>query len=244
MMKNKIWKLVWQDEFDGLDIDQTKWHLDTGYTGGSNGELEIYTPRPENVCIKDGCLVITAQKEDYQGFLYTAARLKTQGLHSWKYGRIEAFIKIPSGQGVWPAFWMLGNDISTVGWPDCGEIDIMEHIGYRAETVRGTIHGPGYSRDDSVGADFTNPGVNFSDDFHLFAVEWEPDQISWYVDDCQYSTLTTHSVPGKWAFDHPFFLLLNLAVGGHWPGYPDETTIFPKFMVVDYVRVYEKVESD
>ena len=235
---------MWQDEFDGLDIDPTLWQVDIGYTGESNGEWEIYTQRPENICTKDSCLVITARQENYKGFRYTSARLNTKGLHSWRYGRIEALIKIPTGQGIWPALWMLGNDISALGWPDCGEIDIMEHIGYRADTVRGTIHGPGYSRDDSIGADFTLPGVTFADEFHLYAVEWEPDQIRWYVADCQYSVLTARDVPGKWVFDHPFFILLNLAVGGHWPGYPDESTLFPKTMLVDYVRVFERVESE
>lgn len=242
-MTNRTWKLVWQDEFEGAEIDRSKWRLDVGYTGETNGELEIYTDRPENAYIENSCLVIAAREEERQGFRYTSARLKTKGLHSWTYGRIEACIKIPSGQGIWPAFWMLGEDASTVGWPDCGEIDIMENIGHRPDMVRGTIHGPGYFRDDSIGADLILPDQKFRDDFHLYAVEWEPDEIRWLVDKHHYSTLTPQDVPGKWVFDHPFFLLLNLAVGGHWPGYPDETTIFPQFMYVDYVRIYRKGES-
>lgn len=239
-MTQENWRLVWQDEFDKSMIDKAKWRLDCGYTGESNGELEIYTDRSENALIEASCLVLAARKENYQGYNYTSARLKTQGLHAWRYGRIEARIKIPFGRGIWPAFWMLGEDISTHGWPGCGEIDIMENIGHRLDTVRGTIHGPGYSRDDSIGADFVLHGNNFSDDFHLFAIEWMPEQLVWYVDDYRTNTLTPRDVPGKWVFDHPFYILLNVAVGGHWPGYPDETTIFPQLMYVDYVRVYEQ----
>jgi len=242
-MTSKPWTLVWQDEFEGTNIDHSKWHLDVGYTGESNGEMEIYTDRRENAYLKDSCLVITARKENYKGYSHTSARLKTQGLYSWKYGRIEASIKIPYGHGLWPAFWMVGDNVSTIGWPACGEIDIMENIGKRPDTVRGTIHGPGYFRDASIGADFTLPGQKFADDFHLFAVEWEPGQIRWYVDDSHYNTLTASDVPGNWVFDHPFYLLLNVAVGGHWPGHPDQTTIFPQFMYVDYVRVYQLVSG-
>ena len=232
------WNLIWQDEFDNSKIDHSKWRLDIGYTGESNGELEIYTGRPENVFIEDSCLVLAARKENYLGYSYTSARLNTHGLNSWKYGRMEARIKIPSGKGIWPAFWMLGDDISTQGWPSCGEIDIMENIGHRPDTVRGTIHGPGYFRDDSIGADFILHGRDFSDDFHLFAIEWMQEQIGWYVDGCQTNILAPNNVPGKWVFDHPFFILLNFDVGGLLPGYPDETTIFPQFMYVDYVMVY------
>jgi beta-glucanase (GH16 family) len=239
-MTNHEWTLIWQDEFDRKEIDRIRWRLDVGYTGEANGELEIYTDRSENACIENSCLVIAAREENYQGYRYTSARLKTQGLHSWVYGRVEARIKIPTGQGIWPAFWMLGEDVTIRGWPDCGEIDIMENIGSRPDTVRGTIHGPGYCRDDGIWADYTLNGQKFADDFHLFAVEWEPNQIRWYVDNILYNTLTVENVPGKWVFGHPFFILLNVAVGGYWPGYPDETTIFPQFMAVDYVRVYSK----
>jgi beta-glucanase (GH16 family) len=239
-MAKNTWKLVWQDEFDGSVIDASKWRLDVGYTGESNKELEIYTDRAENVYLADGCLVIAALQENYRGFKFTSARLKTQGLHSWAYGRVEAYIKIPIGQGMWPAFWMLGDDVSTVGWPECGEIDIMENVGHRENMVRGTIHGPGYCRDDSIGKDFILPEHRFADAFHLYAIEWEPGEIRCYVDDHHYNTLTPNDVPGKWVFGHPFFILINVAVGGLWPGYPDKTTKFPQFMYVDYVRVYQK----
>lgn len=234
------WKLVWQDEFDDPAVDPSKWRVEVGYTGGSNAEWETYTDRSENVYVENSCLVIAAREEQYNGLNYTSARLHTQGLHAWTYGRFEARIQIPFGQGLWPAFWMLGEDIPLVNWPECGEIDIMEAIGKRPDMVRGTLHGPGYSRDDSVGMDFVVPGQRFADDFHRYAIEWEPDQIRFYVDDCHYNTLTRADVPGRWAFDHPFFMLINVAVGGFWPGYPDETTRFPQFMRVDYVRVYQR----
>lgn len=234
------WQLVWHDEFDGVEIDRTRWCLETRYTGASNAEMEIYTDRPENLRLENGMLVIEARQELLQGYRYTSGRLSTRGLHAWTYGRFEARLKLPFGQGLWPAFWMLGDDVAKTGWPDCGEIDIMEAIGKAPAMVRGTIHGPGYFRDDSIGLDYFLNGQRFADDFHLFAVEWEPEQLRWYVDDKLYSTLTPRDVPGKWVFDHPFYIILNVAVGGFWPGYPDETTTFPQFMVVDYVRVYQR----
>jgi beta-glucanase (GH16 family) len=239
-MSQKTWKLVWQDEFNGPKIDLANWQLDVGYTGESNAEMEIYTPRPKNVFLKDGCLVIAALEENYRGYRYTSARLTTRGLHSWTYGRIEARLKIPFGQGLWPAFWMLGDNIPTIGWPECGEIDIMENIGKLPDTVRGTLHGPSCFRDDGIWADYILNGQRFADDFHVFAVEWEPGGIRWFVDNIHYSTITPQDVPGKWVFDHPFFIILNVAVGGFWPGYPDATTQFPQYMLVDYVRVYSQ----
>lgn len=238
-MKNP-WTLTWQDEFDAPTINRSHWRLDVGFTGATNGELEIYTDRPDNAFIADSCLVIAAREENYQGYRYTSARLTTRGLYSWTYGRIEARIKIPVSQGLWPAFWMLGEDHARIGWPECGEIDIMEAIGRKPHVVRGTIHGPGYFRDDSIGADFALAGNMKADEFHVYAVEWEKDEIRWCVDEQCYNTLTPSDVPGKWVFDHPFFILINLAVGGYWPGYPDETTTFPQLMYIDYVRVYTK----
>jgi len=239
-MTAQPWHLVWHDEFTGATFDPTRWHLEHRYTGGSNAELEIYTDRPENVHLADGQLIITARQEAWEGFSYTSGRLSTQGLHSWLYGRFEARIQIPAGQGLWPAFWLLGDDIATCGWPACGEIDIMENIGRTPDTVRGTVHGPGYCGDDGVWADFVLPPGRFADDFHVFALEWEPEQLRWYVDDQHYCTRTPQDVKGPWVFDHPFFLILNVAVGGYWPGYPDETTVFPQRMAVDYVRVFQR----
>jgi beta-glucanase (GH16 family) len=174
---------------------------------------------------------------------YTSARLKTQGRFSQLYGRFEARIKIPQGQGIWPAFWLLGDDIDKVAWPACGEIDIMENIGKEPSLIHGTIHGPGYSGAAGIGSSFALAGDKpFADDFHLFAVEWEPKVIRFYVDDHLYATRTPADLPkeAKWVYDHPFFILLNVAVGGSWPGNPDTTSVFPQTMLVDYVRVYAR----
>ena len=245
------WVLSWSDEFNGADgsaPDPTKWAYDLGGGGWGNGELETYTSRPQNVVVQGGNLVITAAKETYTGGDgitrdYTSARLKTQGLFSQSSGRFEARIKIPSGQGIWPAFWMLGNDFPTNGWPTCGEIDIMESIGSQPATVYGTIHGPGYSGGAGITAGNTLGTGKYSDAFHVYAVEWEATQIRFYVDGFLYATRTPADLPKNgsvWVFDHPFFLLLNVAVGGNWPGAPDSTTVFPQQMLVDYVRVYHR----
>jgi beta-glucanase (GH16 family) len=249
------WTLVWNDEFsmpDGSSPDPTKWTYDLGGKGWGNHELESYTNRPGNARIEKGNLVITAQKETYtaaDGITrdYTSARLKTQGLFTQTYGRIEARIKIPEGQGMWPAFWMLGEDIPTVGWPKCGEIDIMENIGKEPATIHGSLHGPSTTAHTSdLTSTFTLPASqNFADDFHIYAVEWSPDIVRFYVDANLYATFRSSDWPagGRWIFDHPFFLILNLAVGGDWPGSPDASTKFPQSMFVEYVRVYTKRQS-
>jgi beta-glucanase (GH16 family) len=248
--KETKWKLAWSDEFNGPNgsgADLSKWVFDVGGEGWGNEELEYYTNRPQNSHIEDGKLVIEARRESYgAGSVsrnYTSARLKTAGKFSQTYGRFEARIKIPFGQGMWPAFWMLGDDIEKTAWPDCGEIDIMENIGKEPSTVHGSIHGPGFTGGDGIETRYTLPGNRrFPDDFHVFAVEWEPNAIRFYVDDELYVTRTRADLrPGqKWVFDHPFFLLLNVAVGGDWPGNPDSTTVFPQAMLVDYVRVYKR----
>jgi len=242
--------LVWSDEFstpNGSLPDSSKWIMETGGSGWGNNELEAYTNRSQNVHVRKGNLVITAKKETYKGAdgitrEYTSARLKTLGLFEQKYGRFEARIKIPRGQGIWPAFWMLGNNIGTVDWPDCGEIDIMENIGKEPDKVHGTVHGPGYSGSEGLGGSYALPSGRFADNFHIFGVEWEPSAIRFYVDGKLYETRTPADLPaGKtWVFDHPFFILLNVAVGGGWPGNPDSTTTFPQQMLVDYVRVYSR----
>jgi beta-glucanase (GH16 family) len=246
------WSLVWSDEFsapDGSAPDPAKWTYDLGGKGWGNHELESYTNRKENARIEKGNLVITTKKETYTGAdgitqNYTSARLKTQGLFVQTYGRFEARIKIPEGQGIWPAFWMLGEDIPTVGWPKCGEIDIMENIGKEPDKIHGSLHGPSTTANTSdLTSIFTLPaGQNFADDFHLYAVEWSPDTVRFYVDANLYATFGQSDWPagGKWVFDHPFFIILNLAVGGDWPGPPDASTKFPQSMLVDYVRVYTR----
>jgi beta-glucanase (GH16 family) len=245
---------VWRDEFDGpagASFDRVKWVADTGGKGFGNKERQFYTTRRENVALDGkGHLVITARAEPassayecwYGKCLYTSARLKTQGLFSQRYGRVEARIRIPRGQGIWPAFWMLGSDIGSVGWPQSGEIDIMENIGREPAIVHGTLHGPGYSGDKSIGRTDTLSHGAYADDFHIFEIVWQPNEIRWFVDGREYHRMTPADLPPgtKWVFDHPFFLLLNLAVGGSWPGDPDASSTFPQEMVVDYVRTYRE----
>jgi beta-glucanase (GH16 family) len=245
------WKLVWSDEFNGADgslVDSSKWVSETGGNGWGNQELEYYTTRPQNAAQQGGNLVIKVIEEKYTGSdgvtrNYTSARLKTQGKFSQKYGRFEARIKIPRGQGIWPAFWMLGDDIDHRGWPKCGEIDIMENIGKEAALVHGTVHGPGYSGDKGLTAPYALPDHQpLADDFHVYAVEWEKNAIRFYIDDHLYATRTPVDLPkgAKWVYQHKFFMLLNVAVGGGWPGNPDSSSVFPQSMLVDYVRVYKR----
>ncbi len=232
------WDLVWHDEFEGETINLDNWTFDIGGSGWGNSESQFYTDRPENARIEDGMLLIEARQEDFQGRGYTSARLKTENLQAWAYGRIEARLKLPTGQGIWSAFWMLGENFTQVGWPRSGEIDIMENIG-DPHTVYGTVHGPGYSGGNGIGSPFTLMGSELDQEFHTYAVEWEPGEIRWYVDETLFNKVTDTDVPGAWVFDHPFFIILNLAVGGVWPGYPDETTTFPQQYRIDYVRVYQ-----
>ncbi len=238
------WTLVWSDEFaqpDGSPPDSAKWTYDIGASGWGNNEWQYYTSRTNNARIENGQLIIEARKENYSGANYTSARLKTQGKAAWRYGRIEARIKIPRGQGIWPAFWMLGTNITSVNWPNCGEIDILENIGKEPTNVYGTIHGPGYSGGASIGRSYSLPdNAAFADAFHIYAVEWTTNSIRWFLDGQQYFSASPASLPNgsTWVFTQPQFLLLNVAVGGNWPGYPDATTTFPQQMIVDWVRVY------
>lgn len=247
------WTLVWSDEFNGPNgspVDASKWVTETGGGGWGNNELESYTNRTQNAYQQDGNLVIQVLQEKFtasDGIArdYTSARLKTLGKFAQAYGRFEARIKIPRGQGIWPAFWMMGDDIEKIGWPTGGEIDIMENIGKESGLIHGTIHGPGYSGAHGISAPASasgspKPEKPIADDFHLFAVEWEPNAIRFYIDEYLYATRTPTDLPAgaKWVYDHPFFLLLNVAVGGEWPGSPDASTVFPQTMLVDYVRVY------
>lgn len=233
------WKLIWSDEFDGPSINTSNWTFETGNNNGwGNNELEFYTNRPENAKIENGQLVITARQESYGGKSYTSARMKTQGKKSFKYGRIEAYIKIPMGQGSWPAFWMLGENITSIGWPKCGEIDIMEHVN-NATVVNGTIHYANAAGTHVSSGTTTNFDVT---QYHLYAIEWDATQIKWYVDSKPYYTFyIVNSINSTEEFHLPHFILLNLAIGGNWPGSPNGTMQFPITMNVDYVRVYEVV---
>ncbi|MDW8318665.1 MAG: glycoside hydrolase family 16 protein [Anaerolineae bacterium] len=246
------WTLVWHDEFDGpagSPPNLAFWNFDIGGHGWGNQEWQYYTDRPENVALDGrGHLVITARPAEpglacwYGPCRYTSARLHTKGKVEFTYGRVEARLRLPYGQGLWPAFWMLGAAFPTTDWPDCGEIDIMEVVGREPFTVHGTVHGPGYSGAAGVTHAYRLPGdAPLHADFHVFAVEWEADEIRWFLDEHCYARLPRsrfETLP--WVFDRPFFLLLNVAVGGLWPGYPDETTVFPQTMLVDYVRVYQR----
>jgi beta-glucanase (GH16 family) len=247
---SREWNLIWSDEFDGeagTPIDDSKWTHELGGSGWGNNELEFYTNLPENASLDgNGNLAIVARVDDsgsrachYGLCQYTSARLVTRDKFEFTYGRVEARLRIPRGQGIWPAFWMLGENITQVGWPASGEIDIMENIGREPQTVHGTLHGPGYSGADNIGRPY-NIDEDFADDFHVYAVDWDENAIRWYVDGNLYSILTPNDLRGnEWVYDHDFFILLNVAVGGHWPGMPDDTTIFPQTMLVDYVRVYQ-----
>ena len=247
---SQTWVIAWSDEFDGPTgsaPDATKWGFDIGGNGWGNNELEYYTNRIQNAFIDgSGNLVIKAIKESFTGSDgvtrdYTSARLLTRDKFTQRYGRFEARIKVPFGQGIWPAFWMLGDDIGSAGWPTCGEIDIMENRGREPSINHASLHGPGYSGGNPLTSTYTLPGgQSFSDDYHVFAIEWEPSAIRFYVDGNLYQTRTPADVPAgrRWVFDHPFFMLLNVAVGGNFGGNPDSTTTWPQMMLVDYVRVY------
>jgi beta-glucanase (GH16 family) len=235
--------LVWANEFNGPAgtlPDPAKWRYDLGCTGWGNNELECYTDRAKNASLDGkGNLAITGRLELYRGYNYTSARILTDGRFTTEYGRIEARIKVPAGEGLWPAFWMLGDDFATIGWPDCGEIDVMENIGSTPSTVYGSIHGPGF-----IGPLLSTPyslSSPLADAFHVYAVDWSSSKVDVYVDSTLYAHYTPSDLPSgaTWVFDHPFFLILNLAIGGDWPGAPSSAAPFPAKMLVDYVRVYK-----
>lgn len=242
-LPERNWQLTWSDEFDGAAgtlPDGTKWTYDlgTGQDGWGNQELQSYTNSPANVSMDgEGNLVMTAIRN---GNSFTSARIKTQGLFAQQYGRFEARLKTPYGPGMWPAFWMLGSNIETVSWPQCGEIDIMELRGQQPHIIHGTIHGPGYSGGNPISKGYALVNDRYDVDFHLFAIEWDKDKIDFFVDDFLYQRIKRGDAPGEWVFDQPFFLLLNVAVGGNYVGFPTDGTPFPQKMIVDYVRVYQQ----
>jgi len=236
--------LKWSDEFNmsaGSKPDAAKWAYDLGAGGWGNNELETYTSDAANASVvydpdaTDGrALAITAIKTSSG---YTSARIKTQGLFSTTCGRIEARLKLPKGKGIWPAFWMLGDNITSVGWPKCGELDIMENLGHEVSKLYGTLHGQGYD----IGGNFSFSGVDPSIGYHSYGIQWSPGVVKWYIDGYNYCTVKQSQLAAgqTWAFDLPEFIILNLAVGGNWPGNPDSSTVFPQTYYVDYVRVYE-----
>ncbi|MFC2084113.1 glycoside hydrolase family 16 protein [Bacteroidota bacterium] len=242
------YKLVWSDEFEGNNIDTSKWEHEVNAWGGGNNELQYYTARPENSYISNGLLHLVAHQEEYTDVegtrYYTSARMRTVNKGDWKYGRFDIKAKLPYGQGLWPAIWMLPTNWAYGGWPFSGEIDIMELVGYEMNRVYGTLH---YVDDEGnhkhTGGSYKLTNGDYSDDFHIYTLEWEENEFRWYVDDILFLTQTdwnTNAAEYPAPFDQKFHLLLNVAVGGNWPGDPDNTTSWPQEMVVDYVRVYEK----
>lgn len=240
-------ELVMQDEFDvDGSLDSSLWSFDIGNGEGTdagigwgNNELQYYTNRTENITVQNGVLIITAQKESYEGASYTSAKILTKGKFDQAYGRFEARMRLPYGQGMWPAFWLLGANIDDVKWPNCGEIDIMEYRGQEPTITNGTVHGPGYSGGLAITKAYDLVNDRFDTDFHVFGIEWGPEYINFYVDDVLYNQITPTNVTGEWVFNQPFYIILNLAVGGSFVGSPDSETSFPQTMLVDYVRVYK-----
>ena len=236
--------MVLDEDFDSDGAPNPEvWGFDIGTgpngDGWGNQELQYYTDRPDNVRVENGFLLITAREESFQNSHYTSGRLLTQDRFEQEFGRFEARIRLPFGQGIWPAFWMLGADIDENPWPGAGEIDIMEYRGQEPTILIGSVHGPGYSGGDAISKEFTLENDRFDTGFHIFGIEWGPNFVNFYVDDILYNQITPEDVTGPWVFDKPFFILMNLAVGGTFVGSPNAETQFPQTMIVDYVRVYE-----
>jgi beta-glucanase (GH16 family) len=235
--------LAWSDEFDGpagAPADAGTWRAEVGGHGWGNEELQYYTDGTANAALDGaGHLAITVRRTDrFPGNEYTSARLITKERFHFTYGLLQARIRLPRGRGIWPAFWTLGRNIDDVGWPQCGEIDVMENFGTAPAVVHGTVHGPGYAGRAGITAAL-DAGHSLADDFHVYAVDWEPDRIRWYLDDRLYHTLTADDLHGKpWVFDHDFYLLLNVAVGGTLSVAPDPADPFPQTMLVDYIRLH------
>jgi beta-glucanase (GH16 family) len=242
------YSLTWSDEFSGTEINDDNWGYDIGGSGWGNNELQYHTNR--NTYLKDGLLVIRAQQEAYRGRNYTSSRLKTQGKQNFKYGRIDVRARLPEGAGIWPALWMLGENITDVGWPKSGEIDIMEMVGGNSSQDRHpdgdrTAHGTMHWNNNGLNGSYSpvNTGkseilsTSLSEEFHVFSIQWDVNGIGWYIDDVQYSYKTINSTQ---PFREEFFFIMNIAVGGDWPGSPNSSTVFPQRMVIDYVRVFQK----
>ena len=242
----QCYNLVWADEFDGTAIDNTKWSFQTGAGGWGNNEWQYYTNRNANATVANGTLRIIARNESYQGANYTSARMRSINKGDWTYGKMEASIKLPQGQGIWPAFWMMPTNSVYGGWPRSWEIDIMEYLGHQTSIVYGTCHyGNSYLDKGQTSGSVNVSPASFADGaFHTFAVEWEPSQIRWYVDGNHYLTYYAgNEAPYIFPFDQDFHFIFNLAVGGNWPGYPDGTTVFPQTLEVDYVRTYQQLST-
>jgi beta-glucanase (GH16 family) len=242
-LEERTWNLVWSDEFDGNRADSpdtTFWNFDlgTGQDGWGNAELQSYTSDTTNIKMDgEGNLVITAIAD---GTSFTSARINTKGKFEQKYGRFEARIKTPYGPGIWPAFWMLGSNIDDVSWPECGEIDIMELRGQEPHIIHGSLHGPGYSGGNPITGSYALMNNRYDNDYHIFAVEWDEEKIDFFVDDYLYNRVFPEDANGEWVYNQPFYLLINLAVGGNYVGFPTAQTPFPQSLIIDYVRVYKE----
>lgn len=235
------YELSWQDEFEDNELDLNEYNYEYGDSGWGNNELQNYTDDERNVYINDSKLVITALEE--QGGKFTSGRITTQNKKQFKFGRIDVRAKLPKGQGIWPAIWMLGENISTVSWPACGEIDIMELVGHQPDITHGTAHWGNQGEASTYLTQSIQIDEDFSENFHVFSIVWENDEIVWYVDETQFHRITPSNMNGKpYPFNKEFFFIFNVAVGGNWPGYPDETTVFPQSMEIDYVRVFQLSE--
>jgi len=235
------YSLVWADEFDGTELNMSNWSYDVGRGdwGWGNNELQYYQSGTKNAQVKNGKLIITARKETVGDAEYTSARIKTQGKKSFTHGRIDIRAKLLKGQGLWPALWMLGENITSVGWPACGEIDIMEMVGQTPNKVYGTAHWGTQPPSTWKSKEYFLPSGNFSDEFHVFSIIWVKDKIQWYVDDKLIHTIGSADVNVNYPFNSPFFFIFNVAVGGAHPGNPDINTPFPNTMEVDFVRVFQ-----
>jgi beta-glucanase (GH16 family) len=239
------YNLVWADEFNGTSLNMTDWSFENGdgcpgVCGWGNNELEYYTDRPQNLFFQDGKMIIEAKKESYAGKNYTSSKILTRGKKVFRYGRIDIRAKLPIGKGIWPAFWLLPQNNVFGGWPKSGELDLMEMIGHEPARTYGTLHfgpGPGSTQ---LGRNYTLPAGTFNDAFHVFSVEWKQNQIKWLVDGVAYSTFTSSDFgANNYPFNEDFFLIVNMAVGGNWPGNPDAVTYLPQWLIVDYIRVYQ-----
>jgi beta-glucanase (GH16 family) len=237
------YSLVWKDDFNGTALDQSAWSFENGdgcpnVCGWGNNELEYY--RPENLFFQDGKMVIEARQETFGGKNYTSTKILTRGKKVFKFGRIDIRAKLPRGKGIWPAFWLLPQNNVFGGWPRSGELDLMELVGHEPGKVYGTLHygpGPGSIQ---FGRNYSLPSGTFNDEFHVFSIEWKQDQIKWFVDGNLYATANKSDFgTNNYPFNEDFFLIFNLAVGGNWPGSPDATTVFPQWLIVDYIRVYQ-----
>lgn len=234
--------LDWSDEFNGSAVNEAVWNFEQGNNNGwGNNELENYTGRTQNAFVSSGNLIIEARSESYNGNQYTSARMTTQNKKSFQFGRIDIRAKLPSGQGIWPALWMLGDNITSKDWPACGEIDIMEVVGHEPNKVYGTLHyGASAATHQQYGSNYILSSGTFDQQFHVFSLVWAQDTLKILVDDLEYLSATRTNISGTYPFNDSFFFLFNVAVGGNWPGSPDGTTIFPQRMFVDYVRVFKK----